>query len=72
MINDKYVHGLDNETKRRLTVINTELEYINRESKKKYALNDPDELLKLKKDYDLYSKEFDLLTQLSDFYSENV
>ena len=72
MINDKHVHGLDNEIKRRLSIVNTELDYLNRESKKKYALSNSDELSKIKKDYDLYSKEFDLLTQLSDFYSENV
>jgi hypothetical protein len=72
MINDKLIFGLDNELKRRLSIVNTELEYLNRESKKKYALNNSDELSKIKKDYDLYSKEFDLLSQLSDFYSANI
>jgi hypothetical protein len=56
MINDKLIFGLDNELKRRLSIVNTELEYLNRESKKKYALNNSDELSKIKKDYDLYSK----------------
>ena len=72
MINDKHVHGLDNEIKRRLSIVNAELDYLNRESKKKYALSDPDELSRIKKDYDLYGFEFDLLNQLSNFYSERI
>ena len=57
---------------RRLSIVNAELDYLNRESKKKYALSDSDELSRIKKDYDLYGFEFDLLNQLSNFYSENV
>lgn len=72
MNNEKHINGLINEAKRRLEIINNELNYLQHESKKKYCLNDPEILLKVKSEYDQYSKEFELLTNLENFYSETV
>jgi hypothetical protein len=72
MKNEKWILSITTFIDLRLKFVNTELEYLKSESVKKYALNNPDELNIIKNDFALYSKEFDLLSQLSDFYSGNV
>lgn len=72
MIQDKHINGLNNEIKRRLEFIQKELSYLDHQSKKRYVLNDPDELLKIRSDFEKYCVEMDLLNALSDFYAENV